>query len=320
MGTKTALVTGGAGFLGSHICYSLLEDGWRILVADNMSTGKASNLPNNVDIENIDISSSKISGLIKKFNPNSIFHTAAQISVPTSTRKPVFDAQVNINATIRILETFRQNGNPLKSFLFLSTGGGIYGQVDKLPASENVKAQPLAPYGISKLAAEIYVQYFRKAYGLKTSIVRPSNIYGPRQNPDSEAGVIAIFIKSMLAKQKVNIFGDGDDQRDYIYVSDVVKGCRLAEKYSLNQPLNLGTGLSTSVNDLFQIISKLCNYNLQPNYCDRRPGDVTNITLDSNEAKRLLGWDIKINLEEGLRKTVESFKNDKKKNSVKNNR
>ena len=320
MVAKTALVTGGAGFLGSHICCSLLEDGWRIVVADNMSTGKASNLPNNIDIENIDICSSKISGLIKSCKPNSIFHAAAQISVPTSTRQPVLDAQVNINATIKILDAFRQNGNPSKSFLFLSTGGGIYGQIDELPASENVKPQPLAPYGISKFAAEIYVQYFRKAYGLKTSIVRPSNIYGPRQNPDSEAGVIAIFIKSMLEKQKVNIFGDGDDQRDYIYVSDVVKGCLLAEKHALNQPLNLGTGLSTSVNDLFQTISKLCNYNLQPNYCDRRPGDVTNITLDSSAGKRLLGWDIKINLEEGLRKTVESFKNDKRKNSVENNR
>ena len=166
----------------------------------------------------------------------------------------------------------------------------------------------------------IYVQYFRKAYGLKTSIVRPSNIYGPRQNPDSEAGVIAIFIKSMLEKQKLNIFGDGDDKRDYIYVSDVVKGCLLAEKKSLNQPLNLGTGLSTSVNDLFQTISKLCNYNLQPNYCDRRPGDVTNITLDSSAGKRLLGWDIKINLEEGLRKTFESFKTIRENNTVENDR
>ena len=307
MSKKTALVTGGAGFVGSHIADYLKNEGWNVVVADNLSTGKESNISDDIDLELIDLTTGDINKLTKLIKPNSIFHTAAQVSVSKSTKLPSFDAEQNIIATIKILEALSMAGKGNESFLFISTGGAIYGNTKTIPANESLIPKPESPYAISKFSSENYIKYFRKNHKIKTSIVRPANIYGPRQDPNGEAGVIAIFINAMLNNKNINIFGDGENIRDYIYITDIVKGCILASELYLPYPINLGTEKGTSVLEIFNTLSKYCKYKLNPVFLDKRPGDIDKIILDINKAKNLLKWSPDIILEDGFKKTIDWF-------------
>ena len=309
MSTKTAVVTGGAGFVGSHISDALKNEGWTVIVLDNLSSGKESNLSDKIELEIFDITKDNVETIFRKIKPDKIFHTAAQISVNQSTKNPFYDANQNIIGTIKVLDAIRIIGKGIEPFVFLSTGGAIYGNTDKFPVNENTYPNPESPYAISKFSAENYVRYFRRNYSLNTSIIRPANIYGPRQDPNGEAGVVAIFIKAMLLEKKVNIFGKGDNIRDYVHVKDIVKGCILASELSYKGPINLGTGKGTTVLELFNYLSKYCNYNLSPNFIKERPGDVKSITLDCSLAEKILNWSPNNDLEEGLKNTIKWFKN-----------
>ena len=197
MSTKTAVVTGGAGFVGSHISDALKNEGWTVIVLDNLSSGKESNLSDKIELEIFDITKDNVETIFRKIKPDKIFHTAAQISVNQSTKNPFYDANQNIIGTIKVLDAIRIIGKGIEPFVFLSTGGAIYGNTDKFPVNENTYPNPESPYAISKFSAENYVRYFRRNYLLNTSIIRPANIYAPRQDPNGEAGVVAIFIKAI---------------------------------------------------------------------------------------------------------------------------
>ncbi|MHA2248109.1 MAG: NAD-dependent epimerase/dehydratase family protein, partial [Candidatus Hodarchaeales archaeon] len=255
------LVTGGAGFVGSHVIERLLLDNHMVVCLDDFSTGKRRNLDNikkqikvvEGDIRDPDI----VREVIKDIDY--VFHLAAQISVNRSVREPRFDASINIEGTLNLLETI--SNNPVKRFIYMSTGGAIYGEPTIIPASEKTLEDPISPYGISKLMAEKYLQWYHRVHGLSYSIIRPSNIYGPRQDPLGEAGVISIFLGEINSNQPLKIFGDGKDTRDYVYVKDIAEICIKAMNSSHIDTFNAGSGKQTNLLELVKIIELVTNLN-----------------------------------------------------------
>jgi len=301
------LVTGGAGFIGSHVVEGLLKEGLSPIVVDNLSTGKIENLnPNALFYQQSVEDEEMMERVFMLHKPVYVFHLAAQSSVSVSVRNPVEDARANILGTLVLLQKSVKYG--AKKFIFSSTGGAIYGDNVKIPTPETEIPNPISPYGIAKLSVERYLDFFSKEYGLEYVSLRYSNVYGPRQDPYGEAGVVAIFTNRMLKGEKVTIFGDGEYVRDYVYVDDVVRANILAMEKGKNVVLNIGTGRGTTVNELFKMLKSITGYSDEPEYAPPRKGDVRKSILDCSKAKEILGWEPKVSLEEGLRRTVEYFK------------
>ena len=305
---RTALVTGGAGFIGSHLVDRLVRDGMKVAIIDNFSTGKCSNLNEAAELYNIDICDESLIEVVKEISPDIVYHLAAQISVSVSTREPIDDARVNVMGLLNVLEALR--ATKLPRFIFASTGGAIYGEPEQNPVSETDPCRPASPYAASKLAAEGYLGTYRVAFGLDYSIVRLGNVYGPRQEPHGEAGVIAIFTRAMIASEPVKIFGDGKDERDYVYVSDIVDGFLKAAEKGGPTVYNLGSGTGTSPNEVAARLIALTETSVRPEYAPPRPGDIHMVRLNSAKAREHLGWEVTIDLDEGMKCTVEFFRHE----------
>ncbi len=301
------LVTGGAGFIGSHLVDRLIKDGYDVSVVDNLSSGKEINLNPGAKFYKLDILSPSLKKLFsskKKFDY--IFHLAAQIDVRKSVENPVFDAEVNVLGSLKLLSLCLKK-KP-KKFIYASTGGAIYGEPDYLPADENHPIHPNCAYGVSKHTVEHYLELFRTLYHLKYTIFRFPNVYGPRQDPNGEAGVVSIFIGRMLKGKTPFIFGDGTQLRDYLYVDDIVEAMMISLRKGDNRIYNLGSVKGSSVNELFKKLRKIIGFKKGPNYSAPRLGEVNRIYLSAERAKKELSWQPEIELENGLAKTVSFFK------------
>ncbi len=303
-----SIVTGGAGFIGSHLVDRLIADGDQVLVVDNLSSGKTANLHDEARLEEMEIIDERMNEIVAEFAPDRVFHAAAQISVSLSAREPAIDAKTNILGTLNVLDAIRQTAGEPAKFIFFSTGGGMYGEPDLLPAPETLPPLPGAPYGASKHAVEIYLPVYKRLFGIEHTTLRLANVFGPRQDPHGEAGVVAIFSRAMLEAKPVRIFGDGNDERDYIYVKDVVRALVTASGASGTGPYNVGTGVGTNVNDLFGVLAELTGYEQSAAYEPPRAGDIGKISLDSSSIERDLGWRPETSLIDGLADTVAWFR------------
>lgn len=291
------LVTGGAGFIGSNLVDRLLAEGHAVDVIDNLSSGKLANLAdaradraNQITFHQIDITAPGVVELIARRQPEVIFHLAAQIDVRVSVANPVLDAQINILGSLHVLEGARQAGT--RKVVFASSGGTIYGEVagDDLPARETQPQQPLSPYGVSKKVMTDYLAVYRELHQLEYTALALANVYGPRQDPHGEAGVVAIFAGKLLAGQRCTIFGDGRQTRDYAYVDDVVDAFVRAAERGSGLLLNIGTGVETSVLDLYAVMAKSCGVTEAPLMAPAREGELERSSLDPSRAELLLGW------------------------------
>jgi len=301
------LVTGGAGFIGSHLVDRLIKEGCAVSVVDNLSSGKKINLNPQAKFYKLDILSpslKKVFSAKEKFDY--VFHLAAQIDVRKSVKNPGFDAEVNILGSLNLLSLCLKK-KP-KKFIYASTGGAIYGEPDYLPADENHPLRPNCAYGVSKHTVEHYLELFHTLYHLNYTIFRLPNVYGPRQDPNGEAGVVSIFIGKMLKDKTPSIFGNGDQLRDYLCVDDIVAANMISLKKGDHRIYNLGSGRGTSVNELFKKLRKIIDFKKEPEYRAPRLGEVYRIYLSAERAKKELSWQPKIKLEEGLKKTVSFFK------------
>ena len=297
------LVTGGAGFIGSNVTDAFLAAGHRVAVVDNLSTGKKENLNPKAEFFPVDIRDARLAEVISGFAPDVIAHLAAQIDVRKSVADPVFNAEVNELGTLNLLEAARQAR--VGKIVFSSTGGAIYGEVEeKNGADENHPQEPISPYAITKRSVELYLYAYWKLYGLKFTVLRYGNVYGPRQDPLGEAGVIAIFCGKMLRGEAPTIYGDGRQLRDYVYVEDVAEANLLALGKAESETINIGAGEGTSVNELYANLSEILKFKLPAVYAPPRAGELFRSVLNCGRAAKLLGWQAKIGIKEGLKKTI----------------
>jgi UDP-glucose 4-epimerase len=305
------LVTGGAGFIGSHLVDALIEKGHKVVVIDNLSTGKKENINKKAKFYKIDICSPKIGEIFKKEKPEIVFHLAAQINIRKSVENPLMDAKTNILGSLNVLENCKKY--KIKKIIFASSAG-VYGEAKILPTPEDHPVNPDSPYRIAKLTIENYLKFYKENFGLKFISLRFSNVYGPRQDPKGEAGVVAIFIEKLLKGERPTIFGNGNQTRDFIFVEDAVSACLKAMEYKGKKEIfNIGTGIETSINKLYEIISKLLKAKIKPKYAPEKSGDLKRSCLDISFAKKELKWEPKYNLENGLRTMIKNIeKNDKK--------
>jgi len=302
------LITGGAGFIGSHIAELSIENGYEVVCLDNLSRGHRENVPDKARLIVEDILSENIEEIFKTEKPDILCHHAAQINVRTAVDDPVYDARQNILGFLNLLEAARKSG--VKKVVFASSGGAIYGEQQSFPATESHVNQPLSPYGITKLTGEKYLDFYRNLYGMNTVALRYSNVYGPRQDCKGDAGVVAIFATSLVADSCPVIFGDGSQTRDYVYVKDVAKANFLAFQPSVKSGVcNIATGVETSVNQLFSTVAQKVGSTLKPKHGAARDGEVSRSCLDAAYAKELLNWDGSVSLDDGLSETVQWFQN-----------
>ena len=300
------LVTGGAGFIGSHIVDAFIAGGHAVEVVDNLSNGKKENLNPKAVFHRMDITSPDLAGLFERGRYDVVDHHAAQASVSVSVKEPALDARVNILGVINLLEQSVKHG--VRKFIFASSGGTVYGATDRLPAVETLPFDASSPYGISKVATELYLRVYSSIHGLKYTALRYSNVFGPRQDPHGEAGVVAIFCMKMLGGGRPVIFGDGEFMRDYVYVGDVVDANVRALGVGDNDAINIGTGVRTSTNKLFAMLKGLTGFPGGDEHGPDRAGDLRDSCLDASKAGRVLGWKPRVSLEEGLRNTVQWFR------------
>lgn len=300
------LVTGGAGFIASHITDALIEEGHSVIVLDNLSTGFEKNINPEARFINADIRDKSLSKIfeIEKFDV--INHHAAQMDVRRSVTDPSFDADVNIIGTINLLQNAVKHR--VKKFMFASTGGAVYGEQEYFPADEKHPTSPLSPYGISKMSVEKYLYFYYTQYGLKYSILRYANIYGPRQNPHGEAGVVAIFTRKLLNGEQPVINGDGKQTRDYTFVKDVVKANLLTLNDDGSEIYNVGTGKETDVNELFGMINKFTGKGQMEKHGPAMPGEQLRSVITSEKLKQKFNWCPSTSIEAGLENTVKYFK------------
>lgn len=301
------LVTGGAGFIGSHVVDLFLEKGYEVVILDDLSTGRESNLNPRARFYKMDIRSPEVRSIFEAEKPDYISHHAAQMDVRRSVAQPLFDADVNILGSINLIECAREFG--VKHFVYISTGGAVYGEPEYVPCDEAHPINPICQYGASKHTVEHYLFMYHFNYGLNYTVLRYPNVYGPRQDPHGEAGVVAIFTGKMLAGEPLTINGDGEQTRDFVYVGDCAYANYLAVTVD-HQPgiYNIGWGRPTSVNDIFHTLAKVTGYPLQPNYGPAKVGETRHIYLEAAKAKRDLGWTPTLSLEEGLERTVAYFR------------
>ncbi len=308
------LLTGGAGFIGSWVAEKYLEKGFDVIVVDNLSTGKKEFVSKDVKFYQIDIrEKEKMEKIFKENKIEIINHHAAQASVSFSIKEPYEDFLNNIYGSMILLELSKKYG--ISKFIFASTGGAIYGEPSKNPVSEDYEPNPISPYAFSKMIFEKYLDYYHKFFKINFVSLRYGNVYGPRQNPLGEAGVIAIFIYRMLRNEDCYIYGDGNQVRDFIYVDDVVNANLKATELLLKNDnvsikINIGMGKPISINEVFKILSEKMSYKKKPIYAAKREGEVYKVYLDIKRAKEILKWEPKINFENGIEKVIEYFKNE----------
>jgi len=300
------LVTGGAGFIGSNVVDAYIEKGYEVVVVDDLSSGEKENLNKKAKFYRLDICDSAVEEVFKKESIDIVNHHAAQVDVRKSIADPAFDARINIEGSLNILESCRKY--KIQKIIFASSGGVIYGECGSLPPNEDSPVSPLSPYGVSKYAVECYLSTYAKIYSLKYTALRYGNVYGPRQDPHGEAGVVAIFSGKMLNNEETNIFGDGEQLRDYVYVGDVVKANILCLESGDNEIFNIGTGTSTSVNRLFSEMKELAHYSKEAMYKPPRAGELIRSSLDAGKAAKKLGWKAEVSFKQGLKKTIDFFR------------
>lgn len=305
MSSRTVCVTGGAGFIGSHVAEALLARGHRVLIVDDLSSGRKENVPAGAEFHELDIRSPEAAALMREAGVEVLFHHAAQMDVRRSVADPVHDASVNVVGTLNLLEAGR--GAVLKQVIFASTGGAMYGEQTAFPADEEHPAQPLSPYGVAKLAVERYLYFYHREYGLDAIALRYANVYGPRQNPHGEAGVVAIFLDRLLADREAVINGDGLQTRDYAYVADVVA----ANLAALGRPgfgiYNVGTGRETTVVELYALLAAALGVTRPPTHGPAKPGEQRRSVISSELVGRELGVRVGTTLEDGLKNTAAWF-------------
>ena len=301
------LVTGGAGFIGSHIVDAYIDAGHSVVVIDNLSTGQKEYLNPRAKFIQADIRDADLRDIFRAEGFDIVNHHAAQMDVRKSVEDPLFDASVNVLGSLNLLENCRSSG--VGTFIFASTGGAIYGEQDCFPADEEHPARPLSPYGITKLAVEKYLFYYQQVHGLHYVILRYANVYGPRQNPHGEAGVVAIFSTRMLKGEQPVINSDGKQTRDYVFVKDVVRANVLALDHRASDTFNIGTSIETDVNELFQSLQTLTGSHCKQAYGPAKKGEQRRSVLTSRKIRESCGWSPRVVLHDGLKQTVDFFKN-----------
>jgi len=298
------LVTGGAGFIGSNTVDLLLEKGYSVVVVDDLSTGRSANLNRKAVFHKADIRSPELDSLFKREKPEYVIHLAAQIDVRKSVADPAYDAGINVLGSINLLECCRRNG--VKKIVYASSGGAVYGEPQYNPVDEKHRIKPICPYGASKYAAEKYVEVYAASYGIEYCILRYGNVYGPRQDPLGEAGVVAVFTGLLKHGKRPVIFGDGGQTRDFCYVGDVALANLLGlERAGVSRVYNIGSGVETSVNEVTAKLIEAVGADVEPLHSDPVPGEVRRICLDARLAGMELAWKPTVNLKSGLKKTVE---------------
>ncbi|MBA5866332.1 MAG: NAD-dependent epimerase/dehydratase family protein [Nitrospira sp. CR1.3] len=300
------LVTGGAGFIGSHLVDRLVQEGHEVIVVDNLSTGKRRNLNRGARFYKVDIQSWRLERVFRNERPNVVMHLAAQMDVRKSVEDPMFDAQVNILGTLNILQQTVKHG--VRKVVFSSSGGAIYGEQDTYPAPETHATKPLSPYGLSKLCGEQYLSYFQRVGGLQVVNLRYANVYGPRQDPEGEAGVVAIFIQKLLNNEQAVINGNGRQTRDFVFVEDVVEANLAMMGQETDGTYNVGTGVETSINDLFRILVQHTGSNCKEVHGPAKKGEQARSVIDASKLRHELSWEPKMTLSDGLKRTVEYFR------------
>lgn len=299
------LVTGGAGFVGSHVVEAYLAEGHEVHIVDNFATGHRSNLDARATLHEVDIQSPELEAVFASVKPDVVNHHAAQASVKKSTADPMKDLMVNAGGTANVARLCAEHG--VGKIIYSSSGGTVYGEPLHLPLDETHPLAPVSPYGLSKLIGEEYLRLYGRTHGLKYTILRYSNAYGPRQDPNGEAGVVAIFTGRMLAQQACTIDGDGEQRKDYIYVGDIARANVRALDHGDGAILNIGNGRGISVNEIYDALNAETGNEIPALNGPPRPGDVRNFWIDASRAKDVLNWQPEIEFVDGIRMTVESF-------------
>ncbi|MEA2647375.1 MAG: UDP-glucose 4-epimerase [Chloroflexota bacterium] len=300
------LVTGGAGFIGSNLADRLVADGHHVVVLDDLSSGKREQVPAAANFYQMELDSRWIDRVVNREKPDAVCHLAAQISVRRSVEDPLFDARVNILGSIGLVEACRNHD--VKRFLFASTGGAIYGDADEIPTPETYAAAPVSPYGTAKLSVEHYLHVYRTIYGFSYAALRLGNVYGPRQDPHGEAGVVAIFARALLAGRTPTINGDGRQTRDYVYVGDVVDAFAAALRSDACGSFNVGTGVETDVNQVHAMIAAAAGSTDPGQHGEAKPGEQQRSAVDNSLIRERMGWKPAVPLAEGIPRTVDFFR------------
>ncbi len=307
------LVTGGAGFIGSHVTDVFLDAGHEVWALDDLSSGRRENLRSEVRLVAADIRSPEAARLVEAERFEVMCHLAAQMDVRRSVNDPRFDADVNVGGFLNLLEAARKAG--VRKVVFSSTGGAIYGDQDVYPAPEAHPTRPVSPYGVSKASGELYLGYYRAQYGLRSTALRYANVYGPRQNPHGEAGVVAIFSERLLKGETCVVNGTGEQTRDFVYGPDVARANLLAATGEVEGPVNIGTGIETDVNRLYALLARAAGVERPAQHAPAKPGEQMRSSVDAARAAKLLGWRPAVALEEGLGRTVDWFRAGSKRTS-----
>ena len=300
------LVTGGAGFIGSHVARAYLAGGHEVVVVDDLSTGVRANLDPAARFYQLDVQDPAIGEVFARERPEVLNHHAAQMDVRRSVADPIFDARVNLLGLLNLMEHGRRHD--LRRVIFASSGGTVYGEQEVFPAGESDRTEPLSPYGVAKLASERYLGFYASVYAIPYVALRYANVYGPRQNPHGEAGVIAIFAHRLLRKEPTTINGDGEQTRDYVFVSDVARANTLALESDYSGPLNIGTGVETDVNRLFHLLRREIDPSAPERHGPAKAGEARRNSINPARARAVLGWQPTVSLADGLRETVASFR------------
>ena len=304
------LITGGAGFIGSNVADGLIAEGYEVIIVDDLSNGRKENIPEKAKFYKTDVREKELEDVFKAERPDMVIHNAAQLSVRISVEDPLLDAGINIIGGLNLINNCKKY--EVKKIIFASSGGTVYGDQKVFPADESHPLAPISPYGVAKLATEHYLYYYLSIYGLDYIALRYANIYGPRQDPHGEAGVVAIFSNMMLAGETPRINGDGLQTRDYVYVGDVVRVNIAAIRSDFTGPVNIGTGTETDVMTLFNVLKEASGRDIEEKHGPAMVGEQMRSVLDNSFAGKVLGWKPEVSIEEGLKLTYEWFKENKK--------
>ncbi len=300
------LVTGGAGFIGSHVVDLMVDAGHNVVVVDNLSTGRLSNLNPKAKFYQADIRSDEMEKIFETERPEVVDHHAAQMDVRRSVADPIYDADINVLGGLNLLNLAVKYG--VRKFIHISSGGAVYGEPVYLPCDEAHPVTPLCPYGATKYMLELYLYMYKETHGLDYSVLRYPNVYGPRQDPNGEAGVVAIFAGQMLKEKPVTVYGTGEQVRDYVFVKDCARANLMLLEKGSGRVYNLGYGIGTTVNQVFDGLKEITTYPMDANYGPARPGETFRIYLDASRAREELNWEPTVPLADGLRQTVDYFR------------